>query len=60
MSDIGELAGLPAHFLEEKPAPVNLKAYKSRRYRDTREEPTEPAEVVDFKTTGTARTVKQR
>ena len=49
MSDIEELAGLPAHFLEEKPAPINLKAYKSRRYRDTCAQPTEPAEVADFR-----------
>jgi hypothetical protein len=42
---------LPAQFLEEKPTPVNLKAYKSRRYRDTRAQPTEPAEIVDSKTT---------
>ena len=52
MSDIEELAGLPSHFLEEKPAPVNLKAYKRGRYRDAREQPIESAEVVDFKTTG--------
>ena len=55
MSDIEELAGLPAHFLEERLAPINLKTYKSRRYRDACEQPTEPAEVVDFKTTGDAK-----
>jgi hypothetical protein len=31
--------------------PVNLKAYKCRRYRDTHAQSTELAEVVDFKTT---------
>jgi hypothetical protein len=49
------LAGLPAHFLKERLAPINLKTYKSRRYRDAREQPTDPAEVVDFKTTGDAK-----
>jgi len=46
---------LPAHFLKERLAPINLKTYKSRRYRDAREQPTDPAEVVDFKTTGDAK-----
>jgi|SRR5215211_898803 hypothetical protein len=52
LRDIEELAGLPPHFLEEKPAPISLKAFKSKRFRNSREEPTEPAEVMDFSTTG--------
>ena len=52
LGDIEELAGLPPGFLEEKPAPVNLKAFKRKRYRDTREQPAKPADVVEFRTTG--------
>ena len=53
LSDIEELASLPSGFLEEKPAPVNLKQYAGKRRRsEVREESSIPANVVELPTTG--------
>ena len=52
LSDIEELAGLPHHFLEEEPAPVNLKAFERKGYRSVREQPIRPADVVEFRPAG--------
>ncbi len=51
-SDIEELAGLPPGFLEEKPAPISLKAYSLKRRGGTNERSQGPGEVVNFRTAG--------
>jgi len=51
-SDIEELAGLPPGFLEDKPAPISLKAYSRKRNGGTNRQPQGPGEIVDFRTTG--------
>lgn len=50
LSDIEELADLPAGFLEDKPAPISLKAFGKKRRGEVRAEPAKPADVLDFRT----------
>lgn len=48
LNDIEELAGLPHGFLEEKPAPVDLKIYSMKRRPSSREESTDEGEVINL------------
>lgn len=50
LSDIEELADLPPGFLEDKPAPISLKAFGKKRRGGVQAEPTKPADVLDFRT----------
>jgi len=57
LSDIEELANLSPGFLEEKPAPVSLREFDTKRNGYTRKRPPEPddvadADVAEFRTTG--------
>lgn len=52
LGDIEELAGLPPHFLEERPAPISLKAYGKKRLSSTNRRPQGSSEVVNFRTAG--------
>ncbi len=48
-NDIEELAGLPPGFLEDRPAPISLRAYGKKRRGGTRAEPAKPADVVNLR-----------
>lgn len=52
LGDIEELAGLSPGFLEEKPAPISLKAYSMKRHGSADKQRQGPGEVVNFRTTG--------
>lgn len=54
LSDIEELAGLSPGFLEDKPAPISLKAYSMKRQSAADKQRQGPGKVVNFRTTGDA------